>query len=182
MVRLLLIGNPGIGKSAIVRATLARLATVRCAGFYTEERRHQGRRIAFKIFTLDGQEGTLAVVGREPPRIGRYTVHVEEFERLVLPQMDSEANPADLYVIDEIGQMELLSQRFRTSLIDLLARPTNILATIAKKGKGFLEQLKGRNDFDLLEVTAANRDQLAGTVAQRVGRGLSALHRHEDLR
>jgi nucleoside-triphosphatase THEP1 len=182
MVRLLLTGNPGIGKTTIVRTTLTRLATVHCAGFYTEERRHQGRRIAFKIFTLSGQEGTLAVVGREPPRIGRYTVQLEEFEGLVLPQMDSETNPADLYVIDEIGRMELLSQRFRTSLIDLLARPTNILATIAKRGKGFLEQLKGRNDIDLLEVTATNRDQLADTVTERVVRGLSALHRHEDLR
>jgi nucleoside-triphosphatase len=167
-MRLLLTGDPGIGKTTIVRATLAHLRQLRCAGFYTEERRHQGRRIAFKIVTLDGQEGTLAALGRKEPKVGRYTVHVEEFERLALPQIDSDVTPADLYVIDEIGKMELMSPRFRTCLIDLLARPTHLFATIAKRGKGFLEQIKGRNDVNLLEVNYLNRDLLADEIAVKI--------------
>jgi nucleoside-triphosphatase THEP1 len=41
--------------------------------------------------------------------------------------------PADLYVIDEIGKMELLSQQFRTRLIELLAQPTNLRQPSAKE-------------------------------------------------
>ncbi|MCZ6626334.1 MAG: NTPase [Deltaproteobacteria bacterium] len=170
-MRLLLTGFPGIGKTTVVRTALRNLEGIKCAGFYTEEKRYQRERIGFKIMTLDGEEGTLASIdrGREPT-VGRYTVHVEEFERLALPLIDPEITPADLYIIDEIGKMELLSQRFRTKLIDLLARPSNLLATIAKKGKGFVEQIKGRNDIELIEVTRENRDRLPEEIVRRVKR------------
>ena len=167
-MRLLLTGSPGIGKTTLIRAVLERIEEIKFAGFCTEEKRHGGQRIGFKIITLDGQEGTLASIGREEPTVGKYSVHVEEFEKLVLPQLDPETTPADLYVIDEIGKMELLSPSFRNKVIDLLARHSNLLATIAKKGKGFIEQIKGRNDIELIEVTCENRDHLAEEIARRV--------------
>ncbi len=170
-MRLLLTGIPGIGKTTVIRNALRKLEGIKCAGFYTEEKRYQRERIGFKIMTLDGEEGTLASIDRgRGPTVGRYTVHVEEFERLALPLIDPEITPADLYIIDEIGKMELLSQRFRTKLTDLLAQPSNLLATIAKKGKGFVEQIKGRNDIELIEVTRENRDRLPEEIARRVKR------------
>lgn len=170
-MRLFLTGNPGIGKTTVIRATLEQLEGIHCAGFYTEERRHQGQRIAFKIITLDGEEGTLASIERGSaggPTVGRYTVHVVDFEKLVLPLIDPEATPADLYIIDEIGKMELFSQKFLVKIIDLLAQQSNLLATIAKRGKGFVEQLKGRNDIELIEITRENRDQLPRQLAERI--------------
>lgn len=168
-MRLLVTGLPGIGKTTVVRATLENLGDIRCAGFYTEEKRRGGQRTGFRIITLEGQEGILASIDRaKAPSVGRYTVHIEEFERLALPVIDPEITPADLYVIDEIGKMELLSRRFRDKLVDLLARPANLLATIAKKGKGFIEQIKGRNDIELIEVTRDNRDRLPSEIAARI--------------
>lgn len=172
-MRILLTGIPGIGKTTVIRSTVRQLEAIRCAGFYTEEKRHQGQRIGFKIVTLDGSEGTLASIDRgRAPTVGRYTVHVQEFESLALPQLDPQATPADLYVIDEVGRMELLSPRFRVRLVDLLAQPSNLLATVAKKGKGFIEQIKARNDIQLLEVTREIRDdlpaQLAGSILKKI--------------
>lgn len=143
-----LTGNPRVGKTTLVRGIIERLKEINRAGFYTEEKRQRGQRVGFRIITLDGSEGTLASVGRKEPKVGRYTVHVKEFEDLVLPLLDPAVTPADIYVIDEIGKMELLSPRFRTKVIDLLAQPTHLLATIANKGKGFVEQIKNRNDID----------------------------------
>lgn len=168
-MRLLLTGGPAIGKTTVVRNTLDKLIGIRCAGFYTEEIRQQGQRLGFAIFTIEGEEGTLASIDRgRTPAIGKYTVHIEEFEKLALPQIDPELNPADLYIIDEIGKMELLSQKFRAKVIDLLARPSNLLGTIAKRGKGFIEQIKGRNDIELVEVTRENRERLPDQIAQRI--------------
>jgi nucleoside-triphosphatase len=170
-MRVFLTGIPGIGKTTVIRSTLEGLREIHCAGFYTEERRHQGRRIAFKIITLDGEEGTLASIERaraKRPTVGRYTVHVEEFEKLVLPLIDPETTSADLYVIDEIGKMELFSHRFRVKIIDLLAQQSNLLATIAKRGKGFVEEIKERNDIELIEVTRENRDYLPRQIAERI--------------
>ena len=117
---------------------------------------------------MNGQEGTLASVGRKAPTVGRYSVQVEEFEKLVLPNLDPGTTPADFYVIDEIGKMELLSREFRSKIIDLLAQPVNLLATIAKKGRGFIEQLKSRNDIELIEVTPHNRDQLVTEIERKI--------------
>lgn len=174
-MRLFLTGSPGIGKTTLIRAVLEKLDEGQCAGFYTEEKRHRGQRIGFKIITLDGQEGTLASIGRKELMVGRYSIHLEEFEKLALPQLDPELTPADLYVIDELGKMELFSQKFRNKLIDLLARSSNFLATIAKKGKGFIEQIKGRNDVELIEVTRANRDHLVEEITMRIKRELGTL-------
>lgn len=168
-MRVLLTGYPGIGKTTVIRAVVEDLHDVRCAGFYTQEKRRGGQRTGFSIVTLDGQEGTLASIDRgKAVMVGRYAVHIEEFERLALPVIDPEVTAADLYVIDEIGKMELLSRRFRDKLVDLLARPVNLLATIAKKGKGFIEQIKARNDIELIEVTRDNRDRLPGQIATRI--------------
>jgi nucleoside-triphosphatase len=167
-MRLFLTGNPGVGKTTLIRAIVERLEEVTCAGFYTEEKRQRGQRIGFRVITLDGQEGSLASLGRENPTVGKYSVRVEEFEKLVLPDLDTATTAADLYVIDEIGKMELLSRPFRNRIIELLAQPTNLLATIAKRGKGFIEQIKGRTDVELIEVTRNNRDELPEELARKI--------------
>ncbi|HEV8725453.1 MAG TPA: NTPase [Candidatus Binatia bacterium] len=167
-MRLFLTGNPGVGKTTVIRAIAERLQEVRCAGFYTEEKKQRGQRIGFRIVTLDGQEGSLASLGGQRPTVGKYSIHVEAFEKLVLPDLDPATTPADLYVIDEIGKMELLSRQFRSRIIELLAQPTNLLATIAKKGNGLLDQMKRRSDVEIIEVTRKNRDELPEQLARRI--------------
>jgi len=44
----------------------------------------------------------------------------------------------------------------------------------AKKGKGFVEQIKGRNDIELIEVTRENRDHLAEEIARRIKKELGS--------
>ena len=175
MMRLFLTGVPGVGKTTVIRAIVERLDELTCAGFYSEEKRQGGQRVGFRVVTLDGKEAKLASVGRKEPTVGRYSVHVEEFEKLVLPDLDPRTTTADLYVIDEIGKMELLSREFRTRITDLLAHPTNLLATIAKKGKGFVQQIKARNDIELIEVTRTNRDQLPDKIARKIKEELGTL-------
>jgi nucleoside-triphosphatase len=167
-MRLFLTGNPGVAKTTLVRAIVERLEEVTCAGFYTEEKRQRGQRIGFRVITLDGQEGSLASLGREKPTVGKYSIRVDEFEKLVLPELDTAVTAADLYVIDEIGKMELLSRHFRNRIIELLAQPTNLLATIAKRGRGFIEQIKGRTDVEIIEVTRNNRDELTNELVRKI--------------
>jgi nucleoside-triphosphatase len=167
-MRLFLTGNPGVGKTTLIRAITERLDEVTCAGFYTEEKRQRGKRTGFKVVTLDGREETLASLGGRKPTVSKYSIHVEEFEKLVLPELDTATTAADLYVIDEIGKMELLSRPFRNRVIELLAQPTNLLATIAKRGKGFIDQIKDRSDVEMIEVTRNNRDELPEQLVRKI--------------
>jgi nucleoside-triphosphatase len=53
-MRLFLTGNPGVGKTTLIRAVVERLEGITSAGFYTEEIRQIGQRTGFRIVTLDG--------------------------------------------------------------------------------------------------------------------------------
>lgn len=167
-MRLFLTGNPGVGKTTLICAIAERLEGITCAGFCTEENRQSGQRTGFRIVTLDGHEGALASLGTQKPTVGKYSIHVEEFEKLVLPLLNPVTAPADLYVIDEIGKMELLSRQFKFKIIELLAQPTNLLATITKKGNGFVDQIKRRSDVEIIEVTRKNRDELPEELARKI--------------
>ena len=50
-----------------------------------------------------------------------------------------------------------------------------LLAAIAKKGKGVIEQIKGRNDIELFEVTRENREQLVEEIVKKIKEGLGAI-------
>lgn len=167
-MRLFLTGNPGVGKTTVIRALVAQLKGIACAGFYTEEVRREGSRRGFRIITLDGQEATLASLGTRKPKVGKYSIHVDEFEKLAVRSLKPVKMAADLYIIDEIGKMELLSLAFKTVILELLAEPTNILATITRTGNGFVDQIKRRSDIDLVEVTRKNRDELPEVLAAKL--------------
>jgi len=64
--------------------------------------------------------------------------------------------------------MELLSGRFLARIIELLGQPTNLLATISKKGNGFIDRIKRRTDVEIIEVTRRNRDGLAEELVGRI--------------
>jgi nucleoside-triphosphatase len=167
-LRLFLTGNPGVGKTTLIRAIAERLSGINCAGFYTEEIRQSGERTGFRIMTLDGGKAALASIGTKKPTVGKYSVRIEEFEKLVLRYIDPILTSADLYIVDEIGNMELLSQQFRAKLTDLLAGPTNLLATISKKADGFVNQIKRRADAEIVEVTRSNRGELPEKLARKI--------------
>lgn len=170
-------GVPGVGKTTLIREVARRLAPYHPAGFYTEELRDQrGVREGFRVVTLCGRHGILSHVRHAgPPRVGRYGVDLVGFEG-VLKELDLLHSSAPLIFIDEIGKMECCSQRFVELLVDLLDGGTTVVATIALRGKGFIEQVKHRPNCQLIIVTRDNRDAL---VDDLTGRLQQQLRRHD---
>lgn len=167
LANLLLTGRPGVGKTTLIRRVLQELNDVSATGFYTEVR-SEGRRAGFRAVTLNGQEAVLAHVEiHSPHRVGRYRVDVAAFERVVLPHL-AVTPSMDLVVIDEIGKMECLSRPFRAVVVRALDADTPVLATIAWRGDRFVEGLKARKDVEVVEVTRANRDRIAGELVVRL--------------
>jgi nucleoside-triphosphatase len=131
-------------------------------GFSTEEIRALGRRLGFKVQDLhSGARGTLAHVDfKGGPRVGKYGVDVPSFERIGVAALEAARRRAGCIVIDEIGKMELFSQRFREVATDILDSARTVLATLPVHKHPFLNQLRHRADIDLIEVTPSNRDDL----------------------
>jgi nucleoside-triphosphatase len=160
--RLLIEGRPGVGKSTVADRLIAMLseAGVPVSGFVTREVREGRRRTGFRIETVSGEEGILAHVGhRGGPRVGRYGVDVEAFERIALPTLE-DIPAGNVLVIDELGKMELASERFRDAVEALFAADAPIVATVHMQRHPFTDALKRRDDVEVLRVTRTNRDSL----------------------
>lgn len=75
-----------------------------------------------------------------PYRVDRYGVDIEGFECL-LEELDLRDSLAPLIIIDEIGKMECFSRRCIDNVRLLLGGPKTLVATIALKGEGFIQQV-----------------------------------------
>jgi nucleoside-triphosphatase len=170
--RLLIEARPGAGKTTALSRLAERLRDdgVALSGFLTREIREGRRRVGFEIETLAGDRGLLAHVDiKGPPRVGRYGVDLEEFERLALPALES---PADVVLIDELGKMELASERFREAVLALFDSDVPIAATVHTFRHPFTDALKRRRGASTIRLSAANRDRLPSEVAERLLAGI----------
>jgi nucleoside-triphosphatase len=162
--RVLLTGRPGSGKTTVIRRAVELIGSGRCRGFFTEEVREGGRRIGFNVVTLDGQCGPLARVGAPGPRVSRYGVDLRSFERLGVEPLEGELTErAGVLVVDEIGKMELFSDRFVGVLKRIFDPGAGwaILGTVMLGRHPKVDWLRRQSDIRFIEVTAANRDGLA---------------------
>ena len=114
------------------------------AGFYTAEIRSKGSRLGFELRGLNGKRRTLAHVDiNSKHRVGKYRVDTLGFEAF-LETLELQNPNVELIVIDEIGKMELFSNRFRHLVRDALNSNKQLLATIALEGEGFIREIKQR--------------------------------------
>jgi nucleoside-triphosphatase len=160
---LLITGAPGIGKTTVIRRIADELRNKGLRGFYTEEIREKGERRGFRMVAFDGTTHIIADIDfPKRHRVGKYGVDVQMLDdaaQLLCPDL-----AARIYLVDEIGRMECLSQRFVTAMRSLISSHIPVVATVGVRGGGFIAEVKRRPECELWEVTRANRDDFPGRV------------------
>jgi len=175
--KILLTGLPGCGKTTAVMQIIESLNCKKVAGFYTQEIREKDKRKGFRWSRIDGATGVLANVDiKGPLKVGKYGVDVAGFEESVVPVLDIEQSDAELFVIDEIGKMECLSEKFVTAVRRILASDKSVLATVAQKGAGLISEVKNYPGIRVFYLTCQSRDETISKILQI----LSFLKRREN--
>lgn len=161
---LLLTGLPGVGKTTVLRKVASQLERRTIIGFLTDEIRIEGKRVGFLIESFDGQKATLSHVDcASRHRVGRYRVDVAALDRTTDATLGTDRH-ADVFIIDEIGRMECFSRKFVEAMTSLLDSDQLVIATVARKGGGFIGEVKQRPDVEIWDVTRDNRDALADKI------------------
>ncbi|MEM0350251.1 MAG: NTPase [Archaeoglobaceae archaeon] len=161
-MRIAVTGRPGIGKTTLCLKVFEALkSSIKVSGFVTMEERKGGVRIGFKLIDLTSNRSTqLARVGRGGMMVGKYEVLIENLEEF----LDKIDLSGDLIIIDEIGPMELKSEKFVSIIKELLERD-NLLFTVHYKFKHPLAD-KIRREFRVYVIDEKNRNVVAEEIAR----------------
>jgi nucleoside-triphosphatase len=165
--KILLTGLPGCGKTTAVMQILENLNCKRVVGFYTQEIRQADKRKGFRWTRLDGATGILSHVNIKGTfKVGKYGVDVAGFEKSVVSVLEIEQSDAELFVIDEIGKMECLSEKFVAAVRRLFASDKSVLATVAQKGTGLISEVKNYPDIRLFNLIKQGRDKTIAEILE----------------
>ena len=168
-LKLFITGDPGCGKTTAVRTAVERLSgRVPMTGFLTDEVCEHGQRRGFAGTTLDGRTFVLAdrSIGGDL-RVGPYGVTLEGLESIGVAAL-APAPDTRLVVVDEVGKMELFSERFRERIELLLASDVALLGTVAQHGVGFVRRLRNDPRVTLVRMRRHTSAAVAGDIVRRL--------------
>jgi len=166
--KILLTGLPGVGKTTLIQKVLGALGAS-ARGFYTGELREGGARVGFSLNLLGRSPLVLSHVKiKSPHRVGKYGVDVKTFEQAACGEIEAALSSRSLLVIDEIGKMELFSDRFRVLVLKAMKSACPVLATVLRRSHPFTDPLKAWPGVELIEVTPANRNDLVEVVVEKL--------------
>jgi nucleoside-triphosphatase len=169
---LILTGNPGIGKTTVLMKTVNALKGRRYAvgGMISREVREGGRRVGFEILDLNsGRRGWLAHVNQKKgPQVGRYRVNIEDLNTVGAQVISYAVEKCDIIAIDEVGPMELFSEKFKEVVHRSLDSRKLVIAVVHWKAKdALIREAKSRQDSETTVVTIENRDKLPEALAKK---------------
>jgi nucleoside-triphosphatase len=125
-------GLPKAGKTVLLRRLIRALRAqgLTVGGLISPEEKHHGTRTGFYVMDIaSGRIGRLADTGSDGPKVSKYHVDVKSFESVAIPAMESYES-CDVFVIDEVGPMELKSARFSDLLDGILDSDTPLIASV----------------------------------------------------
>ena len=138
MVKVLITGRPGVGKSTVFLRVVEEVASrgFRVCGFYCPEIRFGGVRRGFRIVSIGlPLEGVLAYVcgemeGLSNITVGKYCVKLDDAVAVGVRSLDYALGECDVVAIDEVGPMELKAGELGRRIWDALLSPKPVVAVV----------------------------------------------------
>ena len=165
----LLTGSPGVGKTSVMLRIVESLRAkgYNVGGMVSREVRAGRDRVGFEILNVGtGQKGWLAhVAQREGPQVGKYRVNMKDLESIGVEAITNAVAKSDVIVIDEIGPMELHSEKFREAVLKAAESLKLLIGVVHLKVSDLLTiSIKDREDAEMHVVTVENRENLPALV------------------
>jgi len=160
-------GMPNVGKTQTLVKVMEFLkdSGYNIEGMITEPLIEKKKHVGF--YVKDWQTGEKEVFAHidfdSKEKVGEYGVDLKTLEKIGVPAIEKAIadTDVDIIIIDEIGKMEMLSERFCEVVIEALDSDKPIVVTLHKKSRTpLLQDVRRRDDIRILEVTPVNRNLL----------------------
>lgn len=160
-------GMPNVGKTQTLVKVIEFLqgSGYTVEGMVTEPILEKEKRVGFYIrdWQTDEKEVFAHVDFDSKDKVGDYGVDLSILEKIGVSAIEKAIadDDVDIIIIDEIGKMEMLSERFCEVVIEALDSDKPIMVTLHKKSRTpLLQDVRRRDDIRILEVTPVNRNLL----------------------
>lgn len=177
-------GLPKAGKTKTLIKTIEMLESegLKIGGMITEEIEEGGKRLGFYVMDWATKEkDIMAHIDIESRyHVENYGVNVDAIDRIGVPAITRafEDEDVDVVVIDEIGRMEILSEKFVEVVKDSFDEEKPIIITLHKKSRNpLLQDVRRREDVRILEVTPINQSILPYKIVKLIKEELKSLGR-----
>jgi nucleoside-triphosphatase len=162
-----LTGEPRCGKSTVLMKIIDILKKkgLNVGGFISPEIRDRNDRTGFKVVDIhSGEEGTLASINQKTgPHVGKYHVDLEDFERVALKALNFAMEECDVVCIDEVGTMELFSQKFKEKIEKILELEKPVVVVLHRNLAN-----KYKKYGKVIYVTPENRERLPEEIIKLI--------------
>jgi len=165
-MNIMLTGPRGAGKTTVAQGALYILGVDEPAGYFTEPigdpvdpKGHIMHAVRQKVRTI------AHVNSNKGPRVGRFRVNVEAFERYGVAALRDAREDPQIIIMDEIGRFEAHAPKFVAEIHRCLDCPNPVLGVLSAHGGPVVEAVAARDDVRFVAVEETSRDLLPGAIA-----------------
>ena len=177
-MKIFISGMPRVGKTTLCKKIYESLKNkIKTVGFLTLEKRDKNKRIGFEIFLLhNGKCFTFASKEKIGNKIyAGYYLNLDVLENAI-DEVEKELENANLLIIDEIGKMEMESDRFKDFVEKILKSEIPLIATLHR---AFIPKFK---KFEILWLTRENFNETYEKIIEKLWAGSLVAKRPADNR
>ncbi len=168
MKNILITGQPGTGKTLLLKRLADIFKEFNPQGFLTLELKEEGVVTGFGVISLSGESKIISHPGlKSKHTVGKFKIDLKGFETFLASAITMDRKTG-LFFIDEIGKVECQSKKFCKLVIELFNSDHPVVASMADKGSAFIQEIKKRDDIRLVELTPENRDLLLKELTMEI--------------
>ncbi len=172
-INALLQAPPRTGKSTLVDKLCSMLETkgYKIGGIQTPEIREKKKRVGFWVLDINkGKKELLAHINiKSKFNVSKYGVDLNSFDELAITAINYAIENCQLVVIDEIGKMELFSEKFQDAVIRGLNSSIPVIGTMGMISHPFVQLLKSRSDVQVLTIDRGNMEDIYQEICRLLG-------------
>ncbi len=158
-------GPSGIRKSETIKTIIDMLdeEDISVGGMLTEPIMEDNRQMGYQVMNWQTKEkAVFAHLDLDSPvEVKGHGVDLDSLDEVGVKAIKDAANEKDVVLINEIGNMQVESELFSDTVRKVLEVDKPLIITFEKKSRNaLLQDLRGRDDVRMLELTDVNKDLL----------------------